>query len=240
VTAAVFDDFQNESISSWISSAFTFFENVASRSASPLRLGKATKGLDFLGFITAGAQRALSVGHKDSVSKQSQTITLDASSAAIDEALNFTLAPQEELSATLPASESLSPPTLRDAAGVMEYLSGATKEALGIQGTQRLLSFAELGAGWDGGSGNLLQLSSLARMDEFFGSYDIRPAGLGVFMSQDGDLIVNWLDAQGFIVELEFSSSKVAAFFEATEESMVMEKIDSRLIERLSKTGNVH
>ena len=95
-------------------------------------------------------------------------------------------------------------------------LSHAAITALGAEGCERLGKFEELRANWDGQGAQPINSASLEAFSQFFRDTDLNPPGLAVFMSRDGDIAVNWIGESEALVELEFVSSGVHFFFEAT------------------------
>jgi len=104
---------------------------------------------------------------------------------------------------------------------VPELLAPQVKELIGKNGVSRIQSFAALKPGWDQGRGQRLSPDSLRHFNGFFGFGNLRPKGLSVFLSVDGNLIGNWLDDEGNVIELEFSGGEFSYFVEASGEESV-------------------
>jgi hypothetical protein len=102
-------------------------------------------------------------------------------------------------------------------------LSDAAALALGDAGRDRLERFRALHANWDGAGAQPLSSQSLEAFSQFFRDSGLRPTGMAVFMSPDGNIAVNWVEGGGALVELEFVGTGVHYFFEASDE----EGIDS-------------
>lgn len=99
--------------------------------------------------------------------------------------------------------------------GAQLPLSEAARLALGIDGVGRLERFGQLRANWDGQGAHTLSGDSVAAFSQFFRDTGLRPDGLAVFMSRQGNVAVNWLDIDT-LVELEFAADGVHYFFERT------------------------
>jgi hypothetical protein len=95
-------------------------------------------------------------------------------------------------------------------------LSEAAKLAIGAQGLQRLDRFRTLRANWDREGARPLNMSSVIAFSQFFRDSGLRPMGLAVFMTRDGNVAVNWVDEQDLVTELEFQPDGVHYFFELT------------------------
>ncbi|TAL73661.1 MAG: hypothetical protein EPN79_01430 [Burkholderiaceae bacterium] len=101
-------------------------------------------------------------------------------------------------------------------------ISEPAKDAIGLHGLKRLKNFFRLQAGWDGAVSKPIDLSSIGVFSRFFAETHLCPERLGVFMSGRGNVVVNWLDQDGHLVELEFHSAGVDYFIEGTgDEGMV-------------------
>lgn len=103
-----------------------------------------------------------------------------------------------------------------------DLLGSASKEALGAHGVQRLCDFTLCQAGWDGPNSKPLDLTSVIAFSRFVDETNLRPKGLAVFMSALGNVVVNWLEASGDMVELEFSEEGIHYFIESTSNEGVM------------------
>ena len=97
---------------------------------------------------------------------------------------------------------------------VSTLISDAARVAVGPAGLKRLENFFRLQAGWDGRASKPIDLNSVAVFSSFFAETGLRPDRLGVFMSAQGNVVVNWPDQDGQLVELEFHSSGVDYFIE--------------------------
>ncbi len=99
--------------------------------------------------------------------------------------------------------------------GAPSPLSEAARLALGDDGVERLERFGKLRANWDGQGAQTLNDDSVAAFSQFFRDTGLRPFGLAVFMSRQGNVAVNWLDDDA-LVELEFAADGVRFYFERT------------------------
>ena len=127
-------------------------------------------------------------------------------------------APKEVVSPTETSSSRVkggSPLLCRYTVGAPSPLSEAARLALGDEGVDRLERFGQLRANWDGQGAHTLNDDSVAAFSQFFRDTGLRPDGLAVFMSRQGNVAVNWLDDDA-LVELEFASEGVHYFFERT------------------------
>lgn len=113
-------------------------------------------------------------------------------------------------------SSTIKPGLLRD--NISTLISNAAKSALGSAGIQRLENFLRLQAGWDGPASRPIDLNSVATFSDFFAETGLKPDQLGVFMSPQGHVVVNWPDDDGQLVELEFQSAKLEYFIEESGE----------------------
>ena len=113
-------------------------------------------------------------------------------------------------------------------------------EALGEFGVERLNTFRTLDEGWDGQHARSLDLESLRRLSSFFSATGLAPAGLAIFMTPEGFLVVNWHDAENRLVELEFLNDAIAYYLEGTEEEGYVPAGDAgaaRLLRNLKSIG---
>lgn len=99
---------------------------------------------------------------------------------------------------------------------VSTLISERATVAVGAAGLKRLESFLQLRPGWDGNHSKPVDLQSVETFSNFFSSTGLRPNKLGVFMSAQGNVVVNWPDQNGSLVELEFQPSGVEYFIEKT------------------------
>lgn len=89
-----------------------------------------------------------------------------------------------------------------------EYLKGV----LGDNNYQRLLSFYNYGTGWNGKGSRPIGNSSVLLMQDYFRKFypitynapDSKTNSMSIFMSNDGNMILNWKDNKDNLQELEF------------------------------------
>lgn len=112
------------------------------------------------------------------------------------------------------------------------------RSVIGAAGLKRLQSFLRLQNGWDGKSSKPINLKSVEVFSSFFADSGLRPKELGIFMSAQGNVVVNWPDHDDRLVELEFLPNGVEYFMESSGEEGTVPKGDigfSKLMIRLAK-----
>ena len=112
------------------------------------------------------------------------------------------------------------------------------RSVIGAGGLKRLQSFLRLQNGWDGKSSKPINLKSVEVFSSFFADSGLRPKELGIFMSAQGNVVVNWPDHDDRLVELEFLPNGVEYFMESSGEEGTVPKGDigfSKLMIRLAK-----
>ena len=117
-------------------------------------------------------------------------------------------------------------------------LSGAAMAAIGATGLKRLKDFFDLQAGWDGRASKPISLQSVDVFSRFFEDTGLRPERLGIFMSSQGNVVVNWPDPGGELIELEFQPAGIEYFFERSDEEGFVPRSDlgfSMLHSKLTK-----
>ena len=120
-------------------------------------------------------------------------------------------------------------------------ISDAAKAAIGDAGLKRLENFFRLSAGWDGRASKPIDLNSVAVFSRFFSETGLRPDDLGIFMSAQGNVVVNWPDQDSRLVELEFLPSGIDYFIERSGEEGNVPKGDigfTRLLNRVAALAN--
>jgi len=118
-------------------------------------------------------------------------------------------------------------------------ISGPAKDAIGTNGLKRLETFFRLQAGWDGTASKPIDLNSVAVFSRFFAETRLNPKRLGVFMSARGNVVVNWPEQDGQLVELEFHSGGVDYFIESVGDEGTVANDDvgfSRLFQLVSES----
>jgi hypothetical protein len=99
-------------------------------------------------------------------------------------------------------------------ADVSMLLSDAAASSIGAGGLKRLKDFLQLEAGWDGRGSKAMDLKSVAVFSRFFSESGLIPQHIGIFMSAQGNVVVNWPDQSNQLIELEFHPSSVDYFIE--------------------------
>jgi hypothetical protein len=108
--------------------------------------------------------------------------------------------------------------------GIASLISDQAKLAVGAAGLKRLQNFLSLPDAWDGPSSRPASLASIDAFSSFFASTGLQPLGLAVFLSPRGNVVTNWKDAKGQLVELEFDAHEGTSYFiEQTEDEGIAE-----------------
>ncbi|MDP1691455.1 MAG: hypothetical protein Q8L49_05820 [Burkholderiaceae bacterium] len=116
-------------------------------------------------------------------------------------------------------------------------LSQAGTEALGDDGLERLERFKKLLANWDLQGARPLDTDSLAAFSQFFRDTGLKPDGLALFMSRNGNIVVNWVDGYDLVVELEFAADGLHYFVERTgAEGVASPQAVARFLSDLSQS----
>lgn len=235
MNAMTFDGFEDANIASWIRTDFFAFDGTEkirrNRSAQPRVAASKPSGLNIQSFIARGIRNAVGVfkGNGNSLNRQAVDISNTPPRAA--GWLSFNSASLGTSITTLVAA-----PTHIGGVkhlNITSLVSPGARAALGADGLERLATFSNLTAGWDDGAGEPLKFDSLRQLDGFFSWSELSPDNLGLFMSQDGNLITNWPDSQDCLIELEFSDREISAFFEADGITLVGEIGDKRFLEKI-------
>jgi len=93
------------------------------------------------------------------------------------------------------------------------------RNVLGNYGIDRLCKFAELKSGLDFGRGKALSPASLGMLEFFLQKYTaLEEAEPSIFLTQDGNLQLEWEDKKGNHVEVEFFYEYIEYFLSATGE----------------------
>lgn len=115
-------------------------------------------------------------------------------------------------------------------------LNDASKSALGAGGVARLSDFENLASGWDGLDAAKLSFKSFETFNYFFALTNLKPPRMGAFMSSEGNLIVNWVDQFGKIIELEFLEDCVSVYSELSDDTHTLYANDAAQL--IEYTGN--
>jgi hypothetical protein len=120
---------------------------------------------------------------------------------------------------------------------VSTLISDAARGAVGTAGLKRLENFFRLQGGWDGQASKPIDLTSVEVFSHFVSQSGLRPDQLGVYMSAQGNVVVNWPDHGGRLIELEFHSNGVDYFVERSGEEDTVTSGDigfSKLLSRVA------
>ncbi len=91
---------------------------------------------------------------------------------------------------------------------------------IGLHAANRLKRFASYKNGWDSGSGKSLSSDSLHSLEKFLNAVSDCSDGFAIFMSPQGNVILNWYDKANKLIEIEFLKDIIFCYFEATEEEV--------------------
>lgn len=125
---------------------------------------------------------------------------------------------------------------------IQDLLGTTSRGALGANGIQRLEDFTRFDAGWDTPGSQPLDIKSVVSFAKFFDETSLHPTGMSVFMSSSGNVVANWLEAFGQMIELEFSPDGIHYFIESASDEGVHPNDDvgrSRLYNLLVDGGFV-
>ncbi len=107
---------------------------------------------------------------------------------------------------------------------------GWVKKALGEHAANRFCAFFDYTDGWDSGSGRGLQDSSVYALKNLFDQISFSGLDVGIFMSQDGFVTLNWYDRYNSLVEIEVHSVNEIHYFNEyynIEEIISIDKLNS-------------
>lgn len=100
---------------------------------------------------------------------------------------------------------------------VKEAALQAAREKLGEHAAYRLERFMTYQEGWDSGRGGQLQLGSLEGLTKLLAMVDLGNRDAAIFMSPDGNVVVNWHRNQGSLLEIEIFQDTILCFDEAED-----------------------
>lgn len=224
----IFNEFQDSNIAAWIADASDATMDVLAR--IPMNVKKAK--LDIFKFIAVGAGLALGAAQSNAQTSVQPLNTIEFARPSLPSAttLSFASIDLRHYSAELSLPENNLQASGSVALG--DALPPETKQALGGGGLSRLEAFAKLQPGWDDGDGLGLQVDSLGMMNRFWvKTQNAMPQRLGLFMSQDGNLLANWPDSSGRIVEIEFFADRLSVFSEASGQTIEIKQLSESAIE---------
>lgn len=105
-----------------------------------------------------------------------------------------------------------------DSCPVLERVAQTIAAKLDAQAAKRLKRLATFADGWDQGQGQALTEDSLLGLERLLELADFRGLDVALFLSRDGQLLLNWPDAQNELVELEVARNCLMVFIGANGE----------------------
>lgn len=102
----------------------------------------------------------------------------------------------------------------------MEHALDRLSAILGSQAAIRLKRLATYTDGWDEGRGCKLSNDSLIGLMRLLELGDWTGLDIALFLSHEGRVLVNWLDAKGEIVELEVAKDYLTCFMAGEERDL--------------------
>lgn len=93
-----------------------------------------------------------------------------------------------------------------------------TATKLGPHAARRLGRLATYTDGWDLGQGLALTSEALVGLERLLDIADFQDLDVALFLSHAGNVLLNWPDAQGELVELEVAARRMMCFIAATGE----------------------
>ncbi len=107
-------------------------------------------------------------------------------------------------------------------------------QCLDAHSAERLAQIFDCEAGWDGSNARELSLESLHWCAQFISSYELRGKEVGVFMSPDGEMVLNWpKTAGGGLAEITFSKNGYSLFVTGWDDDAFYEFSDPRFEEEI-------
>ncbi|MGD9810918.1 MAG: hypothetical protein AB7U35_06225 [Sphingobium sp.] len=96
------------------------------------------------------------------------------------------------------------------------------RNKLGARAAERFSRFMEYEDGWDGGRGKSLDPGSTASLMQLLSLIDLSTHDVGLFMSLDGNVVLNWTMADGSLVEIELAPEAVNVYVERSESDITI------------------
>ncbi|KAA6183931.1 hypothetical protein F2Q65_14065 [Thiohalocapsa marina] len=112
---------------------------------------------------------------------------------------------------------------------LLERAAAKTAAKLGAQAARRLQRLATYPDGWDQGQGRALADDSLLGLERLLDLADWSGLDVALFLSRDGQVLVNWPDAQGEVVELEIARDHFTCFMASTGDEIEL-PIEARAV----------
>jgi hypothetical protein len=107
---------------------------------------------------------------------------------------------------------------------------------LGAHAAERLTMLLECKTGWDGCDAAALNLASLNIASHFVSTFDLREKEVGVFMSRDGNIVLNWPRPNDHkIVEIEFFPDCYSLYVGGNEDADFFDFGDTTFMEAVAQ-----
>jgi hypothetical protein len=103
--------------------------------------------------------------------------------------------------------------------------------ALSEGASARLHELVAVEAGWDGGDAEPMSIESLATMETFFKKTGRFADDTGLFLGYDGEILINWTDSSGAMIDMAFLDGFAEIFTDSDEARYSIE--DPELYSRL-------
>lgn len=103
------------------------------------------------------------------------------------------------------------------------------RSTLGINAADRVRSFLNYTHGWDSGRGTPLSLTSLEMMNRFLSRFDLKNKSVAVFMTDEGNAVINWPLLNGHLIEVEFYKNTVSVFVDGDDDEAFYSLNDNNL-----------
>jgi hypothetical protein len=142
--------------------------------------------------------------------RQDTSITLSIDDS-LDDLASLLLSDQCESASTNDLLEQIS------AAHSRQQLLTRVREAIDSNAAHRLDMFIDYRPGWDHGSGKALSIGSLNALRRFIDAESLDERDASLFMSHDGNVVLNWRSRRGHLIEVEFLPDSVVIFSAADD-----------------------
>ncbi|MHB8116630.1 MAG: hypothetical protein ACYDC7_03535 [Acidithiobacillus ferrivorans] len=109
----------------------------------------------------------------------------------------------------------------QDKLSPVDTLSENAIQVIGKNGVDRLHAFSRLTSGWDGLYSQPLQAESVINFNSFMMQTGFSPHEACIFMTREGNVVLNWLAPVKKVNELEFSADHLAYYSEETGDELV-------------------
>ncbi|WP_153014137.1 hypothetical protein [Pseudomonas sp. EpS/L25] len=109
-------------------------------------------------------------------------------------------------------------------------------ERLDQHSADRLVMLIGCQENWDGQGAKALSLASLRKCAEFITAYNLKDKGVGVFMDDEGNLVLNWPISnpkEDRIAEITFEESGYAFYIDGWDDRIEFREFDEKLKEHL-------